>query len=218
LLYYENKAKSRGYSFVIGVDEVGRGPLAGPVVAAAVKLKNTKFKNYISDSKKLTPQERESAFEEIYQKSIVGFSVISESVIDSVNILNATKLAMEQAVANLIYVSKKKINKSKAIILVDGNLSLDLPFKSKSIIQGDSKSLSIASASIVAKVIRDRIMIIYDKIYPNYNFIQHKGYGTEDHFKAIKKYGPCLIHRRSFYPMKNNGAFIEQVPENKRDI
>ncbi|MFH1621649.1 MAG: ribonuclease HII [Candidatus Omnitrophota bacterium] len=188
---------------MIGVDEAGRGPLAGPVVAAAVKLKSTKFKNYINDSKKLSPSERESAFEEIYQKSIVGISVISESVIDSINILNAAKLAMEQAVANLIYVSKKKINKNKAIVLADGNLSLNLPFKSKSIIGGDSKSLSIASASIVAKVVRDRIMNIYGKIYPKYSFEQHKGYGTKAHFKAIKKHGPCLIHRRSFNLSKN---------------
>ncbi len=198
MLRYEKKAKDKGYSFVIGVDEAGRGPLAGPVVAAAVKLKKTKFKNHIDDSKKLTRLERESAFGEIYRKAFVGVGVISELVIDSVNILNATKLAMEQAISNLFYISRKRANKSKVMVLIDGNLSLDIPFKSKSIIQGDSKSLSIASASIVAKVIRDKIMSIYDKTYPRYNFAQHKGYGTEAHFKAIKKYGPCFIHRRSF--------------------
>jgi ribonuclease HII len=203
VLYYEKRAKHNGFSFVIGVDEVGRGPLAGPVVAAAVRLNNTKFKNRIDDSKKLTSHQRETAFKEIFQKAIVGIGIINESVIDNVNILNATKLAMENAVANLIYLSKKKINKNKIMILVDGNLSLKVPFRLRSIIKGDSKSLSIASASIVAKVIRDRIMSIYDKVYPKYNFSGHKGYGTEAHFEAIKKHGPCLIHRRSFYPMRN---------------
>lgn len=203
MLYYEKKAKGRGYSFVIGVDEAGRGPLAGPLVAAAVKLKKTKFNNYIDDSKKLTPLERESAFTEIYQKAVVGLGIVNETVIDTINILNVTKFAMEQAVANLIYVSRRKINKNKIIVLTDGNLSLDIPFRLKNIIRGDSKSLSIASASIVAKVIRDRIMSIYDRIYPNYNFMQHKGYGTRRHFKTIKKYGPCPIHRRSFNPLKS---------------
>lgn len=198
MLYYENKAKSCGYSFIIGVDEVGRGPLAGPVVACAVKLKKTKFKNYINDSKKLSPLEREKAFKEIYQNSIVGIGIISEPTIDAVNILNATKLAMERAVANLIYAAQKKINKNKVFILVDGNMSLELPFKSKCIICGDAKSLSIASASIIAKVTRDRIMASYDKVYPEYNFAKHKGYGTKEHFEAIKNHGPCLIHRRSF--------------------
>jgi len=198
VLRYEKKAKDKGYSFIIGVDEAGRGPLAGPVVAAAVKLKKTKFKNHIDDSKKLTRLERESAFEEIYRKAFVGVGVISELVIDSVNILNATKLAMEQAISSLFYISRKRVNKNKVMVLIDGNLTLDIPFKSKSIIQGDSKSLSIASASIVAKVIRDKIMSIYEKAYPRYNFAQHKGYGTKAHFKAIKKHGPCSIHRRSF--------------------
>lgn len=202
MLYYEKKAQDKGFSFIIGVDEVGRGPLAGPVVAAAVKLNNTNFKNYIDDSKKLTPSQREIAFSEIYQKAIVGVGIINETTIDEVNILNATMLAMEQAVNNLIYLLKQKINKNKIIVLIDGNLSLNLPFRLRNVINGDSRSLSIASASIVAKVIRDRIMAVYDKIYPNYCFIDHKGYGTKQHFKLIKKYGPCLIHRMSFSPMK----------------
>jgi ribonuclease HII len=198
MLYYERKAKREGYSFIIGVDEVGRGPLAGPVVAAAVKLKKTRFKNLIDDSKKLTPLQREKAFKEIYQNAVVGLGILNEAAIDDMNILNATKFVMEQAVANLIYVSRAKINKNKVIVLVDGNLCLGLPFKLKSIIRGDSKSLSIASASIVAKVVRDRIMCIYDCIYPEYKFVQHKGYGTLEHFRAIKEHGPCPIHRRSF--------------------
>ncbi|MFC1645554.1 ribonuclease HII [Candidatus Omnitrophota bacterium] len=203
MLYYEKKAKNKGYSFVIGIDEVGRGPLAGPLVAAAVKLKKTNFHNYIDDSKKLTPSQREDAFGEICQKAVFGLGIINETVIDAINIVNVTKFAMEQAVANLIYVSRGRINKNKVMVLVDGNLSLGLPFRSKSIIRGDSKSLSIACASIVAKVTRDRIMAIYNKVYPKYSFKQHKGYGTKGHIKAINKYGPCLIHRRSFSPLKN---------------
>lgn len=204
MLYYEKKAQNSGFSFVIGVDEVGRGPLAGPVVAAAVKLNSTKFKNYIDDSKKLTALQRENAFREIFRKAAVGVGIINETIIDAVNILNATKFAMERAVAGLINASVRRINKDKVIVLVDGNLSLDLPFRLKGIIKGDSKSLSIASASIVAKVIRDRIMAIYDRIYPNYYFTEHKGYGTKKHFRAIKKYGPCPIHRRSFDPLKSD--------------
>ena len=129
---------------------------------------------------------------------MVGLGIVNETAIDAMNILKATKFAMEQAVVNLIRLSKKRIAKSKVIVLVDGNISLDIPFRLKRVIRGDSKSLSIASASIVAKVTRDRIMSIYDKIYPEYNFRQHKGYGTRGHFKAIKKHGPCLIHRQTF--------------------
>lgn len=202
MLYYEKKAKSKGFSLIIGVDEAGRGPLAGPVVAAAVKLKKTKFNNYIDDSKRLSPLERENAFIEIIQKAHVGIGIMNESVIDIINIRNATKLAMERAVGRLLYSTKKIINKNTTIVLVDGNLSLNLPFRLKNIIRGDSKSLSIACASIIAKVTRDRIMSIYDKIYPNYRFRDHKGYGTLTHFRAIRKHGSCLIHRMSFAPMK----------------
>jgi ribonuclease HII len=202
VLYHEKKAKDKGFSFIIGVDEVGRGPLAGPVVAAAVKLNHTKFRNYINDSKKLTALQREKAAFEIFQKAFVGIGIISESTIDSVNILNATKLAMANAVNNLIGSLRKNIKKNKIIVLLDGNLTLDLPFKVKAIVGGDSKSISIASASIVAKVTRDRIMSIYDNVYPEYSFKNNKGYGTERHFQAIRKHGPCLIHRRSFYPLK----------------
>ena len=128
----------------------------------------------------------------------MGLGILNEAVIDEVNILNATKLAMSQAVANLIYAYRTRINKNKVMVLVDGDICLDLPYRQKSIIRGDSKSMSIASASIVAKVMRDRIMSIYDCVYPEYKFIQHKGYGTSGHFRAIKEHGPCPIHRRSF--------------------
>jgi ribonuclease HII len=201
VLYHEKKAKTKGFSFIIGVDEVGRGPLAGPVVAAAVRLNKTKFKNYINDSKKLTALQRNKAFSEISRKSSVGVGIIGESVIDSVNILNATKLAMAEAINNLISSSRKNIKKDKIIVLLDGNFTLDLPFKVKSIVRGDSKSISIASASIIAKVTRDKIMSDYHKLYPEYNFRDNKGYGTKEHFEAIEKHGSCKIHRMSFYPL-----------------
>jgi ribonuclease HII len=201
VLYHEKKAKDKGFSFVIGVDEVGRGPLAGPVVAAAVKLNRTKFNNYINDSKKLTALQRERAFPEIFEKALVGIGIISEAVIDRVNILNATKLAMVDAVNNLINSRHRNVRKNKVLVLLDGNFTLDLPFKVKSIIRGDSKSISIASASVVAKVIRDRIMSVYDNLYPEYSFKDNKGYGTKEHFRAIQKHGSCKIHRMSFYPL-----------------
>lgn len=201
MLYHEKKAQDKDFSFIIGVDEAGRGPLAGPVVAAAVKLNKTRFNSHIDDSKKLTRLKRERAFAEIYQNGFVGIGIISESIIDKINILNATKLAMKSAVNNLICSSHKRINKNRIIVLLDGIISLDLPFEIKGIVRGDSKSLSIASASIIAKVVRDGIMSIYDNLYPQYNFKDNKGYGTRKHFQAIKEYGSCEIHRMSFYPL-----------------
>ena len=202
MLYYEKKAKTKGFSCVIGVDEAGRGPLAGPVVAAAVQCKSSRFRNRIADSKVLTPRQREKAFLEINEKADVGVGIMNEGVVDSMNILNATRLAMEQAVENLFYRLKKKVSKKSIILLIDGNVPLTLPYTSKNIIKGDAKSLSVASASIVAKVIRDRIMDTYHKVYPRYAFDKHKGYGTKRHFSAIDKHGACPIHRKSFYPFK----------------
>jgi len=209
MLYYENKAKKDGFDFIIGVDEAGRGPLAGPVVACAVLLKNRRFRSKIRDSKKLTSKAREEAFHEIYENSSIGVGIVSETVIDRINILEATRIAMEKAVLDLIpnFFRKKELKKkkisSKIYILVDGNhLFLNLPYKYKNIIAGDAKSLSVASASIVAKVIRDRIMSIYDKLYPEYGFNRHKGYGTRQHLAALRINGPSLIHRRSFRPIR----------------
>ena len=197
MLYYERKLKKKGYNLIIGVDEAGRGPLAGPVVAAAVLLKTTRFKNRIDDSRKLTPQAREIAFPEIVNKSVFGIGIIGEKVIDKLNILVATRLAMEQAIA--IVVDKLKTHRKQALhIIIDGNVSLNINLAMTNIIGGDAKSKSIASASILAKVTRDRIMAIYDKLYPQYGFLQHKGYGTKMHMEALKKYGPSLIHRISF--------------------
>jgi len=202
LLYYEKQAKKKRFTYVIGVDEAGRGPLAGPVVAAAVILKTYKFKNPINDSKKLTPLQRENAFGEIIKKAHIGIGIMNERIIDDLNILQATKLAMEQSIEHLKIMCKKRINNRKAIALVDGNICLDIPCSRKNIIRADSKSLSVACASIVAKVLRDRMMHIYAKSYPRYDFHQHKGYGTRKHVKLIKKYGPCHIHRKTFAPIK----------------
>ena len=201
MLYYEKQAKRKGYKFVIGIDEVGRGTLAGPVVASAVILKTYKFKNPIRDSKKLTPLQRENAFYEIINKAHVGIGVMNEGVVDYFNIIVATKLAMEQSIEHLKINFRKKINKNKTIALVDGNVALDLDFRYKNIIRGDSKSLSVACASIVAKVTRDRMMFIYSKTYPNYEFDRHKGYGTKRHMGLINQFGQCPIHRRTFAPL-----------------
>lgn len=197
MLYYERKLKKQGYNFIIGVDEAGRGPLAGPVVAAAVALNTYSFKNRIDDSKKLTFKARERAFLEIIDKSVFGLGIVNEKIIDRINILEATRIAMEEAVSSLL--DKLTSHKNKRIhIIVDGNVAVDTGFPYTNIIKGDAKSKSIASASILAKVTRDRIMMLYDKTYPGYGFIKHKGYPTEEHRKILSRLGPSLIHRKSF--------------------
>lgn len=197
MLYYERKLKKRGCNLIIGVDEVGRGSLAGPVVAAAVSLRNHSFQNRIDDSKRLTPIQREKAFPEIINKSVFGIGIINEKVIDRLNIAVATRLAMEQAVTEIIDKLKHRRN-SKVHILIDGNIRLNIDYPFSSIIKGDSKSKSIACASILAKVVRDRMMSVYHKAYPQYGFLSHKGYGTKMHRLALKKFGPSLIHRITF--------------------
>jgi len=197
VLYYENKFKKRGFRFIIGVDEVGRGSLAGPVVAAAVTLKNFSFQAHIDDSKRLSPAQREKAFPEIVNKSIFGLGIINEKIVDRLNILVATRLAMEEAVAKLI-VKLDYPPKNKVQILVDGIVNLDTGYPFTNIIKGDAKSKSIACASILAKVVRDRMMSVYHQVYPQYGFLAHKGYGTSLHQRAIKKFGPSLIHRVTF--------------------
>lgn len=198
MLYFERKLKKEGCDFVIGVDEAGRGPLAGPIVAAAVALKRRAFKNRIDDSKKLTPRGRDKAFSEIVKKTDFGIGIVSEKVIDRLNIAVANCLAMEQAIDSLV--KKIKPPKSESIhIIVDGNLSLRTKFPYTNIIKGDSRSKSIACASILAKVTRDRIMDLYHGLYPEYRFNKHKGYGTKEHMDIIKRIGPSRIHRRSFH-------------------
>lgn len=197
MLYYERKFKRLGYRFIIGVDEAGRGPLAGPVVSAAVLLKKHTFRNIIDDSKKLTPLERDRAFSEISEHSLSGIGIVDEKVIDSINILEATRLSMQKAVRSLIR-KLKGVKLHEACIIVDGNMALSLPLPYISIVNGDAKSKSIAAASIMAKVTRDRIMLVYDRTYPEYGFRKHKGYPTKEHRDILRRIGPSLIHRRSF--------------------
>jgi ribonuclease HII len=204
MLKFEKEAKKAGFARIIGVDEAGRGPLAGPVVAAAVLLRSHRFYNRVDDSKKMTELQRKRAFLEISERAYVGIGVMSESVIDSVNILQATFLAMANAVRQLVEVLPAD-EKSQAdftastILLIDGPyFKTDLPYKFQPIIDGDAKSLSIACASIVAKVYRDRILETYDRIYPQYGFKDHKGYATELHRRAIQANGLSPIHRRTF--------------------
>lgn len=188
---YERDAYFRGLKYVAGIDEAGRGPLAGPVVAAAVMLPKSVFIVDLKDSKKLSPKKREIVFEEIKIKAL-GFSIgiVDEKCIDDINILNATKLAMRRAVEGL--------EPKPELLLIDA-LNLDnIGIKQLSINQGDNLSISIAAASILAKVTRDRMMEEYDTIYPLYGFKKHKGYGTKEHIKAIGTHGICPLHRVSF--------------------
>ncbi len=203
-LNHELEAERKGFRLILGIDEAGRGPLAGPVVAAAVALKSSQFSIPVDDSKKLTPQKRESLFQEILAQAYVGVGVMNENVIDEYNILRATFMAMETAVYQLL--SKlppddfKAEDFSKQIcLLIDGNqFKTELPYVYETIVAGDSLSLSIACASIIAKVTRDRILKVYDRIFPQYGFAQHKGYGTLQHRQAIQRHGLSSIHRRSF--------------------
>lgn len=204
MLQYETQAQNRGLRFVLGVDEAGRGPLAGPVVAAAVCLRHFKFDNVIDDSKKMTAKAREAAFHEIFEKAYVGIGIIGENAIDIINILNASHFAMEIAIKELIHrmpqeIVSHEIFCSQVVLLVDGNIfRSQLPYQYRAIIDGDAKCLSIACASIIAKVYRDRILRVYDKIFPQYGFAQHKGYATEAHRSAIKRHGSSIIHRKTF--------------------
>ena len=203
LLLHERNLNSSGYNAIAGVDEAGRGPLAGPVVAGAVILKDFSFKERIDDSKKLSAKLREKAYHEIFKKSIVGIGIVDEKIIDKINIYQATKKAMQLAISNLEI--------PPDYVIVDGNMKIITKCPLKCIIGGDSKSLSIAAASIVAKVTRDRLMVEYDKIYPQYGFAQHKGYGTKMHKASLENHGPSPIHRMSFRPMKNSMLGFKKV-------
>jgi len=193
----EKKLRRKGFKRVAGSDEAGRGPLAGPVVAAAVIIQNTKYKilnTKIRDSKQLSAKQRDKFYDLITKNKNIkwGIGVVSERIIDRINILEATKLAMAKAVKKL------KVD----FLLLDGNFKINSKILQKSIIKGDERVFSIAAASILAKVARDRIMVRYHKKYPRYRFDMHKGYPTKYHCKMIRKYGPCKIHRRSFAPIK----------------
>ena len=180
-----------GYSHICGIDEVGRGPFAGPVVAAAVILPGDCDILYLNDSKKVSPKKRETLYDEIYEKALaVGIGMASEKVIDEINILNATYEAMRTAVSNLPVEPDLLLNDA---VTIPGIGTEQVP-----IIKGDAKSASIAAASIVAKVTRDRMMEEYDKVLPEYGFASNKGYGSAAHIEALKKYGPSPIHRKTF--------------------
>lgn len=194
LLSHEKRLNRLGYTLIAGIDEAGRGPLAGPVVAGAVILKECDFKERIDDSKKLSANMRERAYREILAKCIVGIGVVNEKVIDEINIYQATIKAMSEALANLSI--------QPDFVIVDGRVRIPTRCPVKCIIKGDSRSLSIAAASIVAKVTRDRIMTEYDKIFPQYGFAKHKGYPTSMHKKALHDSGVCPIHRMTFSPVR----------------
>ena len=186
---FEKQYRNRG--FIAGIDEAGRGPLAGPVVAAAVILPEDAFLMYLDDSKKVTEKRREVLFDQIRESAVsYGIGMASPERIDAINILQATYEAMRQAIAAL--------DPAPAILLNDAVTIPEVGIAQVPIIKGDSKSVSIAAASILAKVTRDRMMKELDTVYPEYGFAKHKGYGTADHIAAIRKYGLCPIHRRSF--------------------
>lgn len=190
LIGEEQKASAKGYRFIAGIDEAGRGPLAGPVVAAAVVLTSYDFKARIDDSKRLSAAARERAYKEIQQKAFIGVGVVSEDTIDKINIYQATMLAMQMSVLDL-YIRPD-------LLLIDGNIKLKTRTEQIAIVRGDQKSISIACASIVAKVSRDRLLKFYDNIFPGYDFSGHKGYGTSRHINTIADKGLSPIHRRSF--------------------
>jgi len=197
VLQYEKKLKKRGFDLVIGVDEAGRGPLAGPVVAAAVLLKDFSFTNRIDDSKKLSPAKRRNAFFEIKNKSLYAIAAVNHKQIDRMNILQATILAMQKAISKLTrQLSPAELK--RAFILIDGNMRLALNHPYQSIVKGDAKSLSIAASSILAKVHRDALMRKFHKVYPQYGFDKHKGYPTAGHYLILRRMGPAAIHRKSF--------------------
>jgi|TARA_B110001454_G_scaffold110764_1_gene104092 ribonuclease HII len=192
---YENTARAKGYENIIGVDEAGRGPLAGPVVAAAVSLAPGWFLEEINDSKMLSPRVRAKLFPIIKKNSLgYGVGIVDVATIDRINILQASLLAMKYAV--------EAVPIKANLLLIDGNKPIDTEIDQWTIVKGDSLSYSIAAASILAKVTRDKIMEQYHKQFPHYAFDRHKGYGTSLHRNAIKEYGPCPIHRRTFRGVK----------------
>ena len=191
MLEIEEGLYSKGIKLVCGVDEAGRGPLCGPVVAAAVILKPDSKIEGVNDSKKLSEKKREQVYENIMENALaVGVGMSDVDVIESVNILNATKLAMKEAIS--------KLKVQPEYVLIDGNQMIDITIPGETVVHGDAISESIAAASIVAKVTRDRMVIEGDKTYPEYGFAKHKGYGTKAHTDAIAKYGLTPLHRPSF--------------------
>lgn len=199
----EKKLFDEGYKLIAGVDEAGRGPLAGPVVAAAVIFDLNTFIRGIDDSKKLNQKEREALEEEIKAKALAySISVVDVKSIDKSNILLASLEAMKKSIMSL--------SVTPDFVLIDGKFSPELPYKNSAIIKGDSKCFSIAAASILAKTFRDRLMQEYSEKYPQYKFHKHKGYPTQEHIEAILKYGPCEIHRKKFLRKIYERRIIQQ--------
>ena len=200
--FYENSLSQLGQVSIAGVDEVGRGPLAGPVVAAAVIFPQGVFIPGVTDSKKLTPQKRELLFPLIKAKALsIGLGLLSPKEIDRINILQASLKAMEEAISRL------KVKPD--LVLVDGNRPLTLSCRQECLIQGDSRSHAVGAASIVAKVVRDKLMESWHPRFPQYNFFKNKGYGTAEHLLALKKYGVCPLHRLSF-----KGTISDEIRKN----
>ena len=194
--------------WMAGVDEAGRGPLAGPVVAAAVILVSPETLAGINDSKKLSAGRREELYVRIARSSIVGIGFADEKQIDELNIYEATRLAMKKAVLNLPH--------TPASLLIDGPMRLDLKLDQKGVVHGDGKSASIAAASIVAKVFRDHWMRKIHELYPVYGFHRHKGYGTAEHMQALKEKGPSPVHRRSFAPVREASLIFYPAKKNRK--
>ena len=193
---YEENLYNEGLKYICGIDEAGRGPLAGPVVVGAVVMSRDSMLEFMNDSKKVTEKRRELLYEEIINTSLAyGIGIISQEEIDKINILNATKKGLHEALGQVI----EKLKQKPDIIIVDALREINtFGITYESIIKGDATCYSISAASILAKVTRDRIMAEWDKIYPQYGFAAHKGYGTAKHIQAIKEYGPCPLHRKSF--------------------
>lgn len=189
---YENKLHEQGIEFIAGIDEAGRGPLAGPVVVGAAIMKPDSFIEGVNDSKKISESKREKLYEQITEEAIAwSVGIVTEKEIDEMNILNATKKALERALEGLTVRPQR--------LVVDALEHIDtkgIPYTS--VIKGDAKIYSISAASIIAKVTRDRIMREYEEVYPEYGFAKHKGYGTAMHIQAIKEHGPCPLHRKTF--------------------
>ena len=189
---HERRAAESGYRKIAGLDEAGRGPLAGPVSAAAVIVRDAGFIERIDDSKKLTERMRERAYIDIMKRCDVGIGIVSVEEIDRINIYNATLLAMKRAIDEL--------EEAPDYLLIDGRMDVRVPQERTYLIRGETQSTSIACASIIAKVFRDKLMVEEDKKFPQYGFQRHKGYGTRQHIEAIKKHGLSPIHRKTFGP------------------
>lgn len=202
---FEKEARASGYCRVAGVDEAGRGPLAGPVVASAVILADGVLPDGIDDSKRLSPQKRLAAYRRICREAVaIGVGVIDADIIDRINILQSALLAMAVAVTHL--------DPQADFLLIDGTHRTRLPLPQRAIVKGDARSASIAAASIVAKVTRDRLMEGYHAQYPEYGFDRHKGYPTQAHREAVLKYGCCPIHRVSFKGVREYAPTLEGDP------